>query len=145
MTAPLLIIAMLGSGGEPLCTEQSCDWCEWNNVCELTKSEEGIPYYRVTLVQVIWWRGAGRDECLAWRLAEKVDGIRQDERGVIITWHDGDVLRRTRAKFLLESWTLGDVEIASRELVPADHRRGLGGKPGEVTYRSWKQMRMKNP
>lgn len=139
-----VLVALGFSGGEPLCIEQQADWCELNRVVSIEKTEEGIPYYKVTLVQVVFWRGSGRDECLGWKLADTIRFI-SEGKGVACVWHDGDTLRKVRAKFLIESVTLGDPELASRELLPADHRRGLGGKPGEVTYRSWKQMRMKNP
>lgn len=132
MTDLLLILAILGSGGEPLVCEARADFVELNHFF----TDDGKHVFD----QWIWWdHEKGIPIVIAWRLE------RGDWRGkpTDMTLHDGDILRRVRSRFFIETWTTFDPECENRELRTKDFRRGLGGQPGEVTYRSWKQMRAK--
>lgn len=122
----MIALLLLFAGQEPNVVETRADWCELNHVCEVTRGELGNQVVRITLSQVCFWQGPGRRRCIGWRLANKVDGIREDRSGVTITWHDGEVLRRVRAGFLIETATLEDVELVNRLDWPVEARRGLG-------------------
>lgn len=125
MTAFLLIL-LACFGGEPQCVEQRCEWIELHHLCDITYDDHGKPVVRETLRQFVFWRGVGRGQCIAWRLARGGETIIEDRRGVMLMWHDGDTLRVVRAKFLLETATLEDVEVVNREVCPPEQRRGLG-------------------
>lgn len=138
----LAVVALLASGAEPLAIESRAAWIELNTVYAVEQCKEtGQQQIRVTLKQVIFWSGNGHDDCMGWRLADKVT-IHEDARGVSAVWHDGDTLRKVQAKFVLESYTLFDREILHRELVAPEFRRGLGWE-GERTYRSLRLMKAK--
>jgi hypothetical protein len=138
----LLLLAVLGSGNEPLIAESRCDWVELNHYGECVWCEDTLKWQdREILCQVIFWDGPGRKECVAWRMADKVRFIAEG-RGVVVTWSDGDVLRRVRAKFATETWTTDDPEFLNRDVVRAELRRGIGACE-EQLYPSLRIMRAK--
>lgn len=143
MNAMLLLLAAIAHGTEPLVIEQRCDWIEINTLVSFDWCVEKREWKtNVVFSQVIFWNGAGRDECVAWRMVDKVRFISEDERGVTLTWHDNEVLRKVRAKFLIETATDRDPELLNRELMGKEQRRELG-KPAERLYPSLKIMRLK--
>jgi hypothetical protein len=46
-------------------------------------------------------------------------------REFVAVWHDGEVLRRVRAKTICESWTQHDPELTERDFLPKEKRREL--------------------
>ena len=144
MAAQVLAVVIMAFGGiEPPAVETRTAWVEINHLVDVTPGDDGKPKTRIILSQVIFWDSPGREECVAWRLLDKVDGIREDQRGVTITWTDGDTLRRVRAGFLIETATMIDPEVRARELVRSELRRGLGGACEGRIYPSLRIMRMK--
>lgn len=121
-----VVVLLIASGTEPGAVETQAAWIEINHVIEVYLDKDtGVWRERETLCQVIFWDGVAREKCLAWRLADRVN-ILPDERGVTVLWHESDVLRKVRAKFYLETWTLDDIEIRHREICAPEFRRGLG-------------------
>lgn len=126
MSNAIAILAILAAGPPPDAIEARCGWVELNHFCELRQdADTGVIACREILCQVIFWRGGHRDECLAWRMAERVT-IRPEPSGVVVSFEDGDRRHVVRGKFLLETWTDFDPEQLNREIVPTDQRRGLG-------------------
>lgn len=121
-----LLLVLAAFGGEPQCVEQRCEWIELHHLCDIIYDDHGKPVVRETLRQFVFWRGVGRGQCIAWRLARGGETIVEDRRGVALMWHDGDTLRVVRAKFLLETAELYDVEIVNRDQWPKDERPELG-------------------
>lgn len=69
--------------------------------------------------------------CLAWRMTNRVN-IHHNVGSVTVLFHDGDTFRRVRAKFYMETWGTVDPEVAHREILPSEERRGLGSDLGPV-------------
>lgn len=138
----LLVLAILGSGAEPATYETRCDWIEVNHLVSYAWDQDAKKLVgSVTLSQVIFWDGAGRDRCVAWRTEKNVRFISEGQ-GVSVVFHDGERLIRVRAKFLIETAELYDPELADRSKLPPERRRGLGCQ-GEMLYPSLRLMRHK--
>lgn len=86
---------------------------------------------RLVFDQVIfydWCTSQNRYQVRAWRLLKKPSQIPTHNVNTgeyETTWHDGDVLRRVRARAYRESWTQHDPELREREYLPKDKRREL--------------------
>ena len=81
--------------------------------------------------QVIFWDLWDQDSgfhVVAWRLVKRPAQFpyRDWKRGgYAAVWHDGELLRRVRAKAMRETWTQYDPELEDRQPVPTQYRRGL--------------------
>ena len=71
------------------------------------------------LSQIVFWN---RDGVLAWRMDN--EGVRRPV-GKTLYFMDGGVVRCITARTLAESWTMYDVEVADRDLLPSELRREL--------------------
>jgi hypothetical protein len=86
---------------------------------------------RLVFDQVIFYDWCGsqcRYQVRAWRLLKTPAQVPQKNfhTGEYETvWHDGDVLRRVRAKSFRESWTQHDPELRERDYLPKDKRAEL--------------------
>ena len=136
------VLVALASGNEPLICESRCEWIEKNHFGEVVWDQDSGKFRdRLIFVQLVFWDGAGREQCIAWRMAKEIKVV-PDGRGVSCTFHDGDRLIRVRAKFFKETWTNFDVEMENREAYPPDQRRGIG-TTCEQLYPSIRVMRHK--
>lgn len=91
--------------------------------------------------QVIWYDWsptAERHQVVAWRLVKSPEQLPQrrwllspgplspgSSPSYTATWQDGDVLRRVAAAAYRETWTQFDPELAEREHLPQQWRKGL--------------------
>ena len=73
---------------------------------------------------ILWdWNGA-RHDVVAWRL-DKPD-MHFQERRLTLTWYEGG-WRQVKAKYWRETWEQFDPELAEREILPKQQRRGIFG------------------
>jgi hypothetical protein len=75
-----------------------------------------------------WSPSQSRYLVRAWRLLKSPAQVpNQDFQrgGFVAIWHDGDVLRKVRARQLRETWTQYDPELVSREFLPKEQRKEL--------------------
>ena len=63
---------------------------------------------------------------VAWRLDKGEFSF--TEHPPTLIWADGESVRIVRAEYWRESWTQYDPELAERERLPAEQRRGLRSK-----------------
>jgi len=84
---------------------------------------------RLVFDQLIFWDWHPAEGCYnvaAWRLLKSDSQLPTYEQGYYVTlWHDGDTLRRVKAKQYLESWTTYDPELHNRQFLPKEKRRLL--------------------
>lgn len=108
-TLPLLLLALLPVD---FVARESCEVIEINHLYD----DAG----RETLCQWIAWGSGGR--CLAWRMnnERRLDPVHNE------SWFmDDGRVRSVRARTVIETWLMYDPELADRELLPANQRRGL--------------------
>lgn len=90
---------------------------------------------KLVLEQVIFWEWSD-ERCafsvVAWKLLKSPHQRPRrnyKQGGYTTTWLDrtnrGKTLRRVRAKYTRETWTLHDPEVQDREFLPKQLRRGL--------------------
>ena len=75
-----------------------------------------------------WSMVENRYNVRAWRLLKckaQMPSRNWRRRDFETIWHDGDVLRRVRAKAIRETWTQYDPELVEREHLPKEKRREL--------------------
>lgn len=118
MTTLLLLVIC---GGIPNSAPvQHADIVEVNHVCDRQDGRE-------TLVQVIWWEWSsvyGQFVVIDWRILSKCDFPHRHGTAWIQQWRDGPGSETTVvSKVFRETWTLYDVEIENRSIVPEQHRR----------------------
>lgn len=88
-----------------------------------------------TFTQVIFWewdQSYGRHQIIAWRMMHDSADWPIDKSPCgkwRVTWREGGVLRRVMAGRLKETRTLVDPEVAEREILPREFRRGLTEAP----------------
>lgn len=121
-----LVLAVLTAIPPDLSIDDDVDLIEINHFFD----ENG----KLVFDQVIfldWSPDAGRYQVRAWRKLKRQQQVPIQEAagGYLAVFHDGDVLRRVRAKSFRETWTQFDVELAEREHLPKDRRPGLT-RPG---------------
>lgn len=122
-TLTLIVAATLGLTPSTDVAQDVVDLVEVNHFYD----EHG----RLVFDQVIFYDWCGtncRYQVRAWRLLKKPAQVPQ--RNYVTgeyesIWHDGDVLRRVRAKTFRESWTQYDPELREREYLPKEKRREL--------------------
>jgi len=92
-------------------------------------------YGRLVFVQDIfydWSDSERRYNVRAWRLVKHESQIpRRDHAsgGYVVLWQDNDkTTREVRSKEFRETWLQYDPELAEREILPKDLRRGLRGE-----------------
>lgn len=79
---------------------------------------------REVFVQWLVWHWEGdRHHIAAWRMANP--GFHFQERPPQLTWTEGDRVRQVRAAYWRETHEQFDVEIAEREILHQDKRKGL--------------------
>jgi hypothetical protein len=120
----LILLATLPHAPDTLTDRVDC--IELNHVqCEWTGA--------VKLNQVIYWRWNAehsRYNVTAWRMVDKRPSlIRRHGRGWIETREDGVIRREVHAEQFRETWTFEDPEIADRQCVSLEMRRGLKALP----------------
>src|SRR5690349_1107330 len=76
---------------------------------------EGEP----NLSQVIFW---GKRDVIAWRMNNEG---KLNPTGKVLYFMDQGVVRCITARTVVKSWTMYDVEVAQRDYLPANERRGL--------------------
>jgi hypothetical protein len=86
---------------------------------------------RLVFDQVIfydWSPVESRYNVRAWRLLKSPAQMPRrnwNRDDFVAVWHDGDVLRKVRAKAVRETWTQYDPELVAREHLPKEKRREL--------------------
>src|SRR5690349_22393722 len=93
------------------CLRESVETIEVNRVF----TYEGEP----NLSQVIFW---GKRDVIAWRMNNEG---KLNPTGKVLYFMDQGVVRCIMARTVVESWTQFDVEVAQRDYLPANERRGL--------------------
>lgn len=117
-----ILLSLLPAGPGPLVDE--CDLVELNHYYDCTG--------RLVFDQVIWsdWSPAdSRWQVIAWRLTKDDLGLtphRDSRCGAFVSrWWEVGVCREVRASCFRETWTQFDPELAERDALPQDRRRGL--------------------
>ena len=121
----LLLAILAWAGQEPSVVVTDCDCVELNHLHDA----EG----RHVFTQWIWWdyKADGRHEVVGWRL----DKGQMRGTPCEFVFHDGDVMRRVRTKYYMESFTQHDPELVNRDLLPKEMRRELAGGEARVPAR----------
>lgn len=118
----LIVITALCIIPRETAVNDTCDLIEMNHMY----SDSG----ELVLSQAIfysWDESQARFQVVDWRLwksnrqPSKLWHINEYE----IIWHDGDVLRRVRAKCFVVTWTQHDPEMRERSVLAKEFRRGL--------------------
>ncbi len=94
---------------------------------------------RLVFDQVIWWDWSCRDEryqVVDWRLVKQPWQVPVMERGGYrCLWLDGEQMRCVYSRSYQESWLQYDPELAEREILPKEARRGLRERKTTVQSR----------
>jgi hypothetical protein len=93
------------------CVRESVELIEVNHVYDLDGNQH--------LTQTIFWNAR---DVIAWRMNNEG---RLTPSGKVLYFMDAGVVRCITARTVAESWTMYDVEVAARDLLPANERRGL--------------------
>lgn len=74
-----------------------------------------------------WDPYAGRFQVFAWRLRKGGENAVYDpvKRRYVLTWPDGETLRRIESHSFREMWNQYDLELAERDYLPKEVRRDL--------------------
>lgn len=106
---------------------------------------------KLIFVQVIFWDHDNYQEptVVAWRFiktGQRKPYYDRKRHRWYLRWHDGDTLREVTATVQKETWTQFDPEVADREFVPMEQRRGLfkwqtSSKAESPSYDSWDHTR----
>jgi hypothetical protein len=93
----------------------------------------------IFMEDVLWPTGRLSPEVVAWRLEkDHSPAVQRDIRGgFYVLWNDGGTTRRVSARSYVESHSQTDSELAAREWLPPDQRRGLKGEkplPGRPPF-----------
>lgn len=123
-TLTLLLLSILPHSGEPV--EDRCDAI----IAESFYDGCGklVFVQHIFLDEVVYPSGLV-SEVVGWRLVRAPDQIVQrEDGGWFILWNDGGTLRRLRARSYHETHSQIDSELAARETLPPEHRRGLRGE-----------------
>jgi hypothetical protein len=129
ISATLALLSVLARLAVCLTTPQAepvrdrCDAVEVNHFYD----DEGRPVF--TQLILVDRNAQGGWDVVAWRMVKSPDQWPQADHmrgGYVIVWQDGDYFREVRTPFMAESFTQFDPELAAREWLPDNQRRGLG-------------------
>ncbi len=120
-----------GADARPVLVEDECDVLELNHLREFDNPDREIVFQAIFYD---WNPGLSRYVVRFWRLIKSPGQLPiLDHRGWLVVWHDGDTLRRVRARIVRETWTGHDPEIDNRRHLPKEQRAGLfGEQPAQV-------------